>query len=266
MSKNRGNFKIQPIEENSYIFPLEIDKRIGIVSDTHFGSKYAAYGKLGEFYDHVDELGIKQVFHAGDITDGTYDGRLGDLEFVGSADQANKVIRDYPRKKGVETFVIMGNHDSLYLRRDGVDIMEKIASARPDLKDCGTYYARFVDEDRNIKLDLQHPSSVKTYAISYGAQSYLRGLPPSQRPDILIRGHMHQSWFGQNLGVLVFEAGCFINPSKHLSDMGYENTVGGWIAQIDSNDRRIKSVKTEWFQGKAHVTRTANKFKSNTSG
>jgi len=247
VSPKKRKKRIFPHPDYQNVRPIPIDEKFGIVADTHLGSKFEALRELNEMYDILYESGVKQVFHAGDLTDGylIYRGQLSDQHKIGYEDQAKWVIEKYPRKPDIKTYVIAGNHDTSYLKRQGADIVNYVASYRDDIEYVGPYYARFLD---GISLDLVHPSGTIPYAVSYGAQKYLRNQPPSYHPDIIIFGHRHIAWFGYYQEVYCIEAGCFMKPTDYLIRMGSAGSIGGWILEIKRKGRKIKKVKAEWVQ------------------
>ena len=101
-------------------------EEFALISDTHFGNKYEEEEALDIFYDIVKESGIKTVFHAGDVTDGidVYPGQYRDMvrEVRDVNDLIEYTIKHYPKKRGITTYAIAGNHDvKLFKRTKGVD-------------------------------------------------------------------------------------------------------------------------------------------------
>ncbi len=45
---------------------------VGVISDTHLGSKYCLRAQLKEFINYAYSKGVRKILHAGDITDGIY--------------------------------------------------------------------------------------------------------------------------------------------------------------------------------------------------
>lgn len=244
-SKNKN--RPYPIATLENVFHQKIDDAFGIVSDTHFGSKYIALRELEEMYDRIDEAGIRQVYHAGDLTDGwmIYKGQIMDQNRIGYEEQSKFTRDKYPYKKNMTTFIVMGNHDANYMKLQGADIVKYVCSYRPDLKYVGMYYARFKDPEDRIKLDLVHPTGTIPYAISYGTQKYLRNRPPSYHSNILVSGHRHQSWYGYYQEVHSFEAGCFTEPTDFLIRQGCAGNVGGWLVEMERDGGFIKKMRTE---------------------
>lgn len=253
--KKKVKIKPYPIASVNNIIPLTIDERIGIVSDMHIGSKFSRKESLLEAYDMFEDAGVKQVFNAGDITDGwmVYPGQVVDQNNVGYESQANEVKKKYPKKKNINTNFIMGNHDASFMKRTGADICKYIGAIREDLDYAGAFYARFQDPDDDVTLDLVHPDGGSPYSISYGMQKYLRNQPPSHYPDMLVNGHRHQSFYGYYQEVHTIEAGCFQDPSDFTIRKGYCGNVGCWMVDMERVDGRIKKFKPEYISFNGNV-------------
>ena len=82
--------------------------KFGAMGDTHCGSRYSEEESLNMYYKLIRKLGIKTVFHAGDITDGVdvYPGHINDLKVWGVNEQAEYVADNYPKIPGVKTYFI----------------------------------------------------------------------------------------------------------------------------------------------------------------
>lgn len=83
----------------------------GVVSDTHLGSVAERLDVLNNAYDEFERLGIKVVFHIGDLTDGwkEYRNHINFVKCHGDQAQAKYAIDNYPKKRGITTYVIGGN-------------------------------------------------------------------------------------------------------------------------------------------------------------
>ena len=83
----------------------------GVISDTHLGSVAERLDILKLAYDRFAEVGVKAVFHQGDVTDGwsEYRGHMNYVKVYGSQPQALRVIRSWPKRDGITTYVIAGN-------------------------------------------------------------------------------------------------------------------------------------------------------------
>ena len=225
---------------------LDKDETIGILGDTHLCSKYSAVASLHEYYDKLDEAGVKKAFHAGDLTDGylVYKGQIGDLVAWGEPDQRRYTVNNYPKKKNITTYVISGNHDSDTFQKGGTDIVENVCRDRSDMKYCGMHYARFLLNDK-IKFDLVHDTARRAYALSYPSQVRQRDTPPSERPDMSAAGHRHIAFYTYYNDEHMFESGCFEHSSPYLRGRGIQATIAGWMANLDIKDDFIKQIETK---------------------
>ena len=224
---------------NSY--KLKINNEFGIVSDTHLGSKYNALDELQYFYDILYDEGITQVFHAGDLSDGVnvYKGQMYEQVAWGFDDQINYIVKNYPRRKGIKTYWIEGNHDTSYYNQIGASLGSKLNKLRDDLICLGMLFARVYDD---ISIDILHLRKSRAYAVSYPLQAYLRELPPSRHPDILILGHRHHAYFGLFQDTYCFEAGNFQYVTPYALERGKGQPVAGWIVRIERERGKIKKI------------------------
>ena len=113
--------------------------RFAIMGDTQIGSKYAQLTYLHNFYDICEKEGITAVYHTGDITDGLKM-RVGheyELYEISADEMRDDVVKNYPKRKGITTYFITGNHDASLYKHVGFDIGRAIANLRPDMKYLG---------------------------------------------------------------------------------------------------------------------------------
>lgn len=224
---------------------IKIDDSFGIASDTHLCSKYADENALAEFYDILYSRGVKQVFHPGDVLDGTnvYKGQFNSLKVWGEDKQINYVIKNYPKKKNITTYFILGNHDARYLEHGGGDIGKAVAHGRDDMIYLGPYYTRI--KDRGLKMDLLHPNGAPSYARSYKAQRWLEETPPQYHPDIALFGHWHQTGYMEVQGVHAILAGTFQQPNHYSIRYKLAGNIGGWHIEMKRDGKKIKRFAPE---------------------
>ena len=223
----------------------------GLMGDTHIGSKYAEPEALDMYYDEIDDAGIKHVIHAGDLVDGigVYLGQYNDLlpDAMNLEAQIDKAIKEYPRKKGITTEIISGNHDLRQFQRQGVDPVREVSKRRKDFKFLGQNYGRMRLED-DILLEIVHPSGGAPYSKDYRIRTYLRERPISTYPQILAMGHLHCSMFEDVQGTLSYLVGAFMGDTDYTRRKGLVTTVGGWNVDLDIDDGNIKKVRNEFIK------------------
>jgi len=227
---------------------LQKDEKIGMIADTHMCSKYHTLAALHEYYDIAAEEGVKKVFHGGDLTDGylLYKGQLDDLVVWGEPNQREFVVRNYPKKKGITTYIVAGNHDLHGFELGGSNVVENICKERSDLKYCGMYHARFMlNGNERPSFDILHDTKRRAYALSYPAQVRQRDTPPEDRPDMSLAGHRHVTMYAYYNNEHMFEAGCFERSSPWMAGRGIQAVIAGWLNQLDIKDDYIKKCKPE---------------------
>lgn len=96
--------------------PAKKSKKVAILTDTHYGARKGSqilHDHFQKFYDEVffptlDDRRIDTVIHMGDV----FDVRKG-IDYW-SLDWSKKVVFDPLRERGIDTHIIVGNHDIFY--------------------------------------------------------------------------------------------------------------------------------------------------------
>jgi predicted MPP superfamily phosphohydrolase len=145
--------------------------KFGVVSDNHMGSLYCDYALLNYAYDVFEKEGIEIVLNAGDLVDGInmFKGHSFELGYQGADKQAELVKERYPKKDGMITYFICGNHDYSFYKHGGLDIGKLISKERADLINIGHQEAdiKVGKGDSTATIRLSHPSGGTAYAICY---------------------------------------------------------------------------------------------------
>lgn len=226
--------------------------RIGIVSDTHIGSKYQQLAALTDFYRYADERGVQAYLHGGDMLEGIHqahrDAAYEQYAF-GVDEQIDEAVAQYPKSKNAKTLHVAGNHDDWAFQNVGVTPGRTIQDRRPDLEYLG-YHSAFV-EVGGVRLLLQHGSKGgNSYAKSYRVQKLVEGLADSERAatDIALFGHWHNdAYLGRYMGVLTFMLPCFKGQDRFLRMLGKNPTIGGLLLEIEfTRDRKVWNVRQDW--------------------
>lgn len=225
--------------------------RLGVVSDTHIGSRDAALEELRAVYDKFSGLGIETVVHAGDVVAGVgiYRGQVTDDLAEGCttfSDQVEHASQVYPERPGMTTLMIAGNHDldGEFARRQSNPVAA-LAKRRRDITHIGDERATLVMPNGAHAL-LAHGSGPSGYAHSYKAQRFIEALPERQRPCLVVLGHYHRAGVIRHEGVTCVMAGCFQNQTPFLRAQGIAVDVGGWVLTIRLGESDIAGVATEW--------------------
>jgi predicted phosphodiesterase len=228
-----------PDDETHIIKPEEVHfGRFGVVSDTHFGSKYAQITYLHEFYDECDRVGVDFFLHPGDWCDGSgkvYRGQVFEMFVHGFEGQRDLLVKHYPRPRrtGVRTKGIAGNHDDSLMKLANVNIIKEVAAQRDDIEYLGRDGAYVMLGGDVGKCYLQHPDGGGAYALSYKAQKFIEGFSSENKPQVFLIGHYHCAgqFFIRNIHC--FLAGCFQAQTPYERRKGLYPALGGWIVEYE---------------------------------
>jgi UDP-2,3-diacylglucosamine pyrophosphatase LpxH len=233
--------------------------RFAVMGDTQIGSKYAQLTYLHQFYDLCKQEGITDVYHTGDITDGLKmrAGHEYELYEVSADEMRDDVVRNYPKRDGITTHFITGNHDASLYKHVGYDIGRAIDQARPDMKYLGRDCA-IINLTPKCTLELRHPWDGTAYALSYKMQKMIEAMESDSKPNILAVGHYHKAEYIFYRNVHALQTGCFQGQTPFTRGKGISVHMGGWIVtiRVDENGyiKRFQpefvpcyySIKNDW--------------------
>lgn len=207
--------------------------KFAIMGDTQIGSKYTQLTHLHKFYDICAREGIRDIYHTGDITDGLKM-RVGheyELYEVSADEMRDDVVKNYPKRDGITTHFITGNHDASIYKHVGYDIGAAIARDRSDMNYLGRDCA-VVNLTPNCTLELRHPWDGTAYALSYKPQKMIEAMESDSKPNILAIGHYHKAEYLFYRNVHCFQTGCFQGQTPFTRGKGISVHIGGWIVTI----------------------------------
>lgn len=212
--------------------------KFAIIGDTQIGSKYAQLTYLHEFYDLCEREGIKDVYHTGDLVDGLKmrTGHEYELSDVSADDMRDDVIKNYPKRKGITTYFISGNHDASIYKQVGYDICQAVANARPDMKYLGRDCA-VVHLTPKCTLEMRHPWDGTAYALSYKIQKMIEGMESDSKPNILAVGHYHKAEYLFYRNIHALQTGCFQGQTPFTRGKGISVHMGGWLVSVRVDDK-----------------------------
>lgn len=209
--------------------------RIALVSDTHLCSHHQQLTHLKDFYKRCVDMGVRKVYHSGDVFAGdgkVYRGQEFEVFICGFDSALEYGAEHYPSEPGITTYFITGNHDLSWYQRGGADIGHALADARKDLVYLGQVGA-YINLTDDVRLYLHHPAGGKSYALSYKIQKFIENLVPENRPEILASGHLHTQLYINYLGVKAFMVPCFESQSTYLKRLGLHPDIGAWILELE---------------------------------
>ena len=251
LTKNVKYDVVQNVEPSQHkrVWDGTTEIKIAVIGDTHLGSKYTQFTHLNNFYDICEAEGIKDIYHAGDVTDGVKmrPGHEYELYAVSTDDMVQDVIKNYPRRKGITTHFITGNHDASIYKHVGHDIGKSISRDREDMDYLGRDCAVIKLTDK-CTLELRHPWDGTAYALSYKPQKMIEAMESDSKPNILAIGHYHKAEYLFYRNVHTIQTGCFEGQTPFTRGKGISVNIGGWIITIKvSEDGTIKSITPQFI-------------------
>ncbi|HMM30358.1 MAG TPA: hypothetical protein PKB13_01135, partial [Clostridia bacterium] len=203
--------------------------RFGLMGDTQINSKYTQITHLHTLYDFYASEGIRDVYNTGDIDEGEQmrQGHQYECYNQGADDHVDEIIRVYPKRTGITTHFITGNHDASMIKHCGYDIGRGIAEKRSDMKylgrDCAVIYLT-----PNCTLELRHPWDGSAYALSYKTQKMIDAMSGGEKPHILAVGHYHKAEYLFYRNVHCFQTGCLQAQTPFMRGKSLAAHMGGW--------------------------------------
>lgn len=227
--------------------------KIGIISDTHMCSKHQQLTHLKSIYRRFADEGIDTVLHAGDLLEGTRMYRGWELEvlFHGADDQVAYAVANYPKEKGITTYLISGNHDLSFMTNSGVNVVKRVCDQRDDMVYLGEYGA-FLDLPFGMRAYLHHGAGGVPYARSYRGQKLIENFPPGEKPKLVVSGHYHVTAILPDYrNVFFMHPGCFQSQTEFLRRLGLAPDVGGFIVEYmvnpDADRFDLSFIRAEWI-------------------
>ena len=217
---------------------------IGILSDTHLVSKYAAIEELYEFYENLKKEGAQLALHAGDLFDGdgtVYKGQKYELRVLGIDAHLHYTLNNYPFSD-IPHFIISGNHDETYYTNSGIDMVKRFIQKRKEFHFLGVHRGmlEILYHDQPFTIMLQHGKGSLSYALSYKLQTYIRELNRHEKNiNLFVLGHYHRLVYIPNYGgIHAIMPGCFQYQTKFTTRLCGSPDIGGVILRIKWKNNR----------------------------
>lgn len=265
--------------EVSLYFPEPIDKvqktgvapvvgtrqQLGVISDTHLGSKYCLREQLKDCVHYLYERGVRHIVHPGDMLDGCYDHGKYELTHVGVEDQTRDFFEVLPALPGLRYHVIGGNHDQTFTDASGVDTPKFIVNyfnkrGRYDITEYGMRSAHLLIN--GVVVNLWHPKGGGAYAKSYNTQKKCEGYG-AIKPQILLTGHYHFFDYHEDRAIQAIACPTFQGgQSAYGKTMKGAPAIGGLLLSFAlTRDGTIRDFSIE-KRGYYEVERPVNVMKT----
>lgn len=237
---------------------LPMDGCVGLITDTHLCSNAERLDLVNLAYDTFVNRGITNVFHAGDLVDGqdVYRGHNQNLKVFGDMAQAKYFIQKYPKREGLTTYAISGNHDIATYLKTGNDVASLIVNGfdhqgrhidgRKDIVYLGQYSHRIVFPQQ-VTMELLHPIGNASYAKSYKQQKRSENMDRNSRPDLQVTGHFHDFNFTWAGGSYLLALPGLQDATEYFKRLGLPRGMGFVVLHYRIKDGRFASLSPELF-------------------
>ena len=221
--------------------------KIGVISDTHWGSKYTPEEWCREAFKTFEQEQCECVLHCGDLTDGLCPSRakthIYELSQIGYSAQKIYAVRMLSLCK-LPIYVLSGNHDSWY-KDVGADIVEDVCEEVDNAIYIGNNQAD-IDID-GIKIRLFHGLDGSSYAVSYRLQKIVEGFSGGNKPNILLCGHTHKycNIFERNIQVVSIPS--LQAQTPWMAGKKLSAHTGFVIIDFDVFDKQVCNFKVQLF-------------------
>ncbi len=228
--------------------PDLVDKDIVVneflfISDTHLCNVHQQLHLAYELYAEAKERGIEKVLHFGDLTDGFYPSRKpypAQQFLYDFNDQGYYVLDNYPHFDGIETLMILGNHDVRHFVNGGASLDKWIGLARKDIKILGQDTADVVID--NVKIKMDHPADGSSKGLSYALQKRIDKMESGDKPNIYGCGHYHKPLFMSYRNIYAYLLPALCSETSFEHGKALDNYVGGYFVTVYS-DRKTGNVE-----------------------
>lgn len=225
--------------------------RLGIVSDTHLGSKHCRLDELHMAYKLLEDEGIETVLHPGDLVCGTgiYPGQINDIDLHTLEAQIDFAAENYPRFKG-RTLLIGGNHDlEGAFGKVGANPALAVANQRDDIDYLGDYRAT-IELEQGTRLYLLHPKGGMGYSADYKVRKLAEGFESGTKPNACFIGHFHRRGDFEARGIQMLLCGCFESGGSLGPRLGLLDPAVGFhiVTMRIGDDGSIVKWESAWHR------------------
>jgi hypothetical protein len=232
---------------------------IGAMGDLHAGSRYCRWDAVKDYVHHAYEKhGVRDIFQAGDLTEGIYRHASFERSNEGIEDQTAEMAEHLPKLKGLTYHAITGNHDITWMEKAGISPGKTYMRVFREMgrEDLRVYGDRSAYIDFNgVRIHLWHPGGGGAYALSYNLQNKVLSYPPGQKPQITIAGHWHTAGYFPLRGVHAILAGAWQGGGGQFPKSMKQRvpaTIGSWILKYSTTSegsiRNFEPILRSYFE------------------
>ncbi len=220
--------------------------RLGVMGDTHWGSKFSPPELYFAALDEFHKQDIETIIHVGDVCEGMSNraGHVYELDYIGYTAQKRYAKEMLERWEG-KWYLIDGNHDRWFIKSAGALVVKEICD---ELDNC-----TFVGHDTGeipiggVKIMPWHGEDGNSYAYSYRLQKIVEALPGGGKPNILLAGHTHKAGYFFIRNVHVISCGSIQLQTDWMRSKRLEAHPGFWVIDLWINEAGVGKISTTFY-------------------
>src|SRR3989344_3277904 len=221
----------------------KIGLRIGIVSDTHYGSPTTDHGVIRAAYRYFSDQGIQHVLHCGNVLAGKSDKRYrqADRLTVELEEQIELLKDHFPKNTGITTHFILGHADATF-EVGQINPAHDIGEAQNDFNYLGVVETDLVfnpDGKKSFTIRIYNERPYYTYGVSYQPQKKLEAMTGGDKPNIWLVSGTQQLWYSRYQAVEALKLPGLQHQTLKMRDRAYSCNVGFMILNVIPEEEKI---------------------------
>jgi len=215
----------------------------GLMTDTHFGSKYTDVDMINEAFDVFADNDCQFILHTGDVHEGLSHraGHCFECTHLGYSAQLEHSREVFGQWTDTPIYMIDGNHDRWYIKSNGALIVEELCKGQDNLHFLGHDEG---DVDiAGVKIKLFHGEDGSSYAFSYRLQKMVEAFTGGEKPHVLVTGHTHKALYMFDRHIHCISAGSMQKQSKWMRSKRHASHTGFYVVNMAVNDSGVA-----WFE------------------
>lgn len=229
------------------------DITIGVMTDTHIGSKHTDLRNIYEAFEVFAKEGVDFVCHSGDVTEGNIrrDGHVYEMTDIGFDAQLDKSIEVFSQFSDAPIYAISGNHDLWYHLSAGANIVKAICSEVENMhflgNDEGDIILSQLGYKTPVTIRLWHGADTGSYAVSYRLQKLVESFTGGDKPHILFAGHVHKATYLFERHIHCVSAGAMQRQTPFMRGKRIASHTGFWIVKITVNKSGVGTFNSTFY-------------------
>lgn len=220
-----------------------------VISDTHIGSIYFEPARLEVAFKEAEKQKCSFAIHGGDIVEGLMNrpDSVYETTHFGFTRQRDYAL-DLLQKWKKPMYLLNGNHDLSFNTKmsAGVNMAKEICERLDNAIYIGDGIGKF--DLNSVKMSVFHGAdSGSSYAISYRLQGIINNFSSEQKPQILISGHDHKSFYMFYRNVHALAAGCLQKQTGWMSQKRLIAMEGFWIVKMHVKNGQVNTFNPVFY-------------------